>query len=140
MSNSFNPDELMKIFSSLKMPNMPDFHALAESQKRNLEALSSANRLAMEGAQAVARRNMEIMQQVMGELSHAVQTLTNTDGSPQDKASQQADMLKGAYERAVTNMQEVAELIQKSNGEAVSVINRRFTEALEEVKSLVHKG
>jgi hypothetical protein len=34
-------------------------------------------------------------------------------------------------------MQEIAELIQKSNGEAVSVLNRRFAEALEEVKDLV---
>ncbi|MBS7809881.1 phasin family protein [Roseococcus pinisoli] len=140
MSSNFNPDELMKIFGSLKMPNMPDFQALAESQKRNLEALTSANRLAMEGAQAVARRNMEIMQQVMGEMSQAVQSLSATDDSPQHKASLQAEMMKKAYERAVANMQEVAELIQKSNGEAVGVLNRRFSEALEEVKSLVHKG
>lgn len=136
MSSSFNPEEMMKIFSSLKMP---DFQALAEAQKRNLDALTTANKLAMEGAQAVGRRNMEIIQQVMGEMSQAVQALATTDGSPQDKATKQAELMKSAYEHAVKNMQEIAELIQKSNGEAVGVLNRRFSEALEEVKGLVNK-
>jgi phasin family protein len=140
MSSNFNADEMMKIFGSLKVPSLPDFQALAEAQKRNLEALTAANKLAMEGAQAVARRNMEIMQQVMGEMSQAVQSLAIADGSPQDKASRQADMMKTAYERAVANMQEIAELIQKSNGEALNVLNQRFSEALEEVKGLVNKG
>lgn len=140
MSSPFNTDEVMKLFGSLKVPNMPDFQAFAEAQKRNLEALTTANKLALEGAQAVAKRNMEIVQQAMGEMTQAVQSLATADGSPQDKATKQAEMMKGAYERAVANMQEIAELIQKSNGEAVGVLNRRFGEALEEVKSLVHKG
>jgi phasin family protein len=140
MANGFNTDEMLKLFSSLKMPGMPDFQALADSQKRNLDALTAANRLAMEGAQAVARRNMEIMQQAVGEMNQAVQSLATKEGSPQEKATRQAEIMKTAYERAVANIQEVAELIQKSNGEAVDVLNRRFSEALEEVKNLVSKG
>lgn len=138
MSGSgFNPEEMMRAFASMKMPGMPDFQALAEAQKRNLEALTAANKLAMEGAQAVARRNMEIMQQVMGEMTQAIQSIASVEGSPNAKAAQQTEMMKTAYERGVANMQEIAELIQKSNGEALGVLNRRFTESLEEVKSLV---
>lgn len=140
MSSPFNTDEFMKMFSSMKMPNMPDFQAFSAAQKRNLDALSAANKLAMEGAQAVAKRNLEIVQQAMAEMTQAVQSLAAADGSPQDKATKQAEMMKSAYERAVANMQEIAELIQKSNGEAVGVLNRRFGEAMEEVKSLMHKG
>lgn len=138
MSGSgFNPEEMMRAFSSMKMPGMPDFQALAEAQKRNIEALTTANKLAMEGAQAVARRNMEIMQQVMGEMTQAIQSIASVEGSPNAKAAQQTELLKTAYERGVANMQEIAELIQKSNGEALGVLNRRFTESLEEVKGLV---
>lgn len=136
-NNGFNPEEMMRAFTSMKMPGMPDFQAFADAQKRNLEALAMANKLAMEGAQAVARRNMEIMQQTMSEMTQAVQSMTSVEGSPNAKASQQAEMVKGAYERAVANMQEIAELMQKSNGEAVGVLNRRFAEALEEVKGMV---
>ena len=136
-SNGFNPEEMMRAFASMKMPGMPDFQAFADAQKRNLQALTTANKLAMEGAQAVARRNVEIMQQVMGEMTQAVQSMTTAEGSPGDKAKSQAEMMKAGYERAVANMQEIAELIQKSNGEAVGVLNRRFAEALEEVKVMV---
>lgn len=140
MSSPFNTDEIMKMFGSMKVPSMPDFQAFAEAQKRNLDALTTANKLAMEGAQAVAKRNLEIVQQAMGEMSQAVQSLAAADGSPQDKATKQAELMKAGYERAVANMQEIAELIQKSNGEAVGVLNRRFGEAMEEVKGLMHKG
>jgi phasin family protein len=136
-SQGFNPEDMMRAFTAMKMPGMPDFQAFADAQKRNLEALTMANKLAMEGAQAVGRRNMEIMQQVMGEMTSALQNMTATEGTPNAKAAQQAALMKTGYERAVANMQEIAELIQKSNGEAVGVLNRRFAEALEEVKSLV---
>ncbi len=137
MANNFNPEEMMRAFTSMKMPGMPDFQAFADAQKRNLEALTTANKLALEGAQAVGRRNMEIIQQVMSEMTQAMQSLSVTEGSPNAKAAQQAELMRTAYERAVANMQEIAELIQKSNGEAVGVLNRRFAEALEEVKELV---
>jgi phasin family protein len=137
VANNFNPEEMMRAFTSMKMPGMPDFQAFADAQKRNLEALTTANKLALEGAQAVGRRNMEIIQQVMSEMTQAMQSLSVTEGSPNAKAAQQAELMRTAYERAVANMQEIAELIQKSNGEAVGVLNRRFAEALEEVKELV---
>ncbi|WP_431268164.1 TIGR01841 family phasin [Dankookia sp. P2] len=48
-------------------------------------------------------------------------------------------MLKTACEKAVANMKEVADLIQKSNQEALGLLNKRFTEAMDEVKTLVVK-
>lgn len=130
--SGFNMNEMMKGFGQ-----MPDMQALMEAQRRNLEALAAANRIAMEGAQALARRNMEILQQTMTEMTEAAQRLASAEASPQAKAAQQAEVLKAAYERAVANMKEIADLIQKSNGEAVGLLNRRFTEAMEEVKTLM---
>lgn len=139
MAQGFNTDDMMRMFADFRLPGMPDMQALADAQKRNLEALSNANKLALEGAQAVARRNMEIIQQAMGEMTQAMQTLT-AEGAPQDKMAQQTEMMKSAYERAIANMREIADLIQKSNGEALQVLNRRFTEAMDEVKAMVAKG
>ena len=136
----FNPEDMMRMFSSMKMPNMMDFQALADAQRRNLEAMAAANRVAMEGAQAVARRNMELMQQTMAEMSDAMRGLTAMDGNPATKAAQQAELMKANYERAVASMKELADLIQKSNGEALEVLNRRFAEALEEMQAMVKKG
>jgi phasin family protein len=94
--------------------------------------------VALEGAQAVARRHMEILQSSMTEMTEAMKALGSQD-SPQAKAARQAEMLKAAYEKAVGNMKEVADLIQKSNQEALALLNKRFTEAMDEVKSLMAK-
>ena len=131
--------EFQRMFAEMKMPAMPDMEALMAAHRRNLETLSAANRVALEGAQAVARRNMEIMQQTMAELTEGMRQF-NTGEPPQDRAVRQADMLKGSYERAVANMQEIGDLIQRSNGEALELLNKRFVEAVDEVKSLVAKN
>lgn len=131
--------EFSKMFADLKVPAMPDMEALMSAHRRNLETLSAANRVALEGAQAVARRNMEIMQQTMTELTDSMRQFASVD-TPAARATRQADMLKGAYERAVANMTEIADLIQKSNGEALGLLNHRFAESMEEIKALSHKA
>ncbi len=136
---SFKPDlDMLKVLGEFRMPAMPDMEALAAAQRRNIEALSTANRVALEGAQAVARRHMEIMQASVTEMTEAMRALSTAD-APQDKAAKQAELAKSTYEKAVSNLQEIADLIQKSNAEALSVLNKRFTEAMDEVKKLVVK-
>ncbi len=136
-TNAMN--EFQRMFADMKLPAMPDMEALMSAHRRNLETLSAANRVALEGAQAVARRNMEIMQQTMSELTDGMRQFSSGE-PPQARAVRQADMLKGAYERAVGNMQEIGDLIQRSSGEALELLNKRFVEAVDEVKGLVAKG
>lgn len=131
--------DMMRMLADFRLPGMPDMEQLAAAQRRNFEALSAANRVALEGAQAVARRHMEILQQSMSEMTQAMQSAGGAQDSPQARAAKQAEMLKAAYERAVGNMREIAELIQKSNSEALSLLNQRFTEAMDEVKGMVAK-
>lgn len=139
----FKPDmDVFKMLADFKMPNlpaMPDMEALASAQRKNIEAFSAANRVALEGAQAVARRHMEILQSSVAEMTEAMKTLSAAD-APQDKATKQAELAKSTYEKAVANLQELADLIQKSNSEAVSLLNNRFTEAMDELKGLMGKA
>ena len=94
----------------------------------------------MEGAQAVARRQAEMMQQALTEMGETVRALAAPGEGPQAKTARQADLVRQAYERAVANTRELAELIQRSSGEALDVLNKRFAEAMEEVKTLVEKA
>jgi phasin family protein len=131
--------QFTQFFSQMKMPSLVDVEPLLAAQRRNIEALTAANRVAMEGAQAVARRHMEIMQQAMAEMTETVRALSSTN-DPATRASRQAELLKSAHERAVANLQELSDMIQRANGEAVSLLNHRFAEAMDEVKSLVEKS
>ena len=131
--------EFTKMFSEMKWPMMPDMDGFIAAHRRNLETFSAANRVALEGAQTVAKRHMEIVQQTMQEMSETIRDLTSS-GNPQDRAAKQAALVKQAYERAVSHMKELSELIQRSNGEALQMLNARFAEAMDEVKALAEKA
>ena len=132
---SFKPNlDITKIMTEFRMPAMPDMMELAKAQQKNLDAITAANKVALEGARAVAERHMEIVQQSVAEMQDAMRSMASP-GDMQEQAAKRADMAKAAYERAAAQMQELADLIQKSSGEALSVLQKRFTEAMEEVKN-----
>jgi phasin family protein len=132
--------EMTRHFAELRFPTMiPDSSALLAAHRRNMEVLSAANRLALEGAQAVARRHMEIMQQTMTEFTEHARELSHAE-SPQAKAARQAELVKKSYERAVANIKDLSDLIQRSNAEALHVLSDRFKEAMDEIKALLEKS
>lgn len=131
--------DFTRLLEDMKLPGMPDIAALTEANRRNLEALTAANRVAVEGAQAVARRHMEIMQQAMQEMTEGMRALSSPE-APQARAAKQAELVKQGYQRAVTNMQELHDLIQRSNTEAMHLLNQRFMEAMDELKQLAGKS
>ncbi len=131
--------DFSKFFAELRLPHGANMESLVAAQRRNLEVLAAANKVAMEGAQAVARRHMEIMQASLADLTETVGSLASPT-APQEKAAKSAELIKRSYERAVANMKELSDLIQKSNGEAMEMLNKRFAEAMDEVKRLVADG
>ncbi len=136
-----DPGKMMEEFSKmLKQYNLPgvDMDSLMASQKKNLEALTQANRVALEGMQAVAKRQAEILQETMNEASKAVDVLSKA-GSPTEVAAKQAELAKDAFERALANMRELAEMVAKSNEEATSTINARISATLDEIKDMALK-
>ena len=132
-------NEFTRMFSEMKMPAMLDMESVMAAHRKNMEVLSNANRVALEGAQTVARRHMEILQQTMQEMTATMKDLS-TPESPQAKAAKQTELMKIAYERAVSHMKELADLIQRANAEALGLLNARFTEAMDEVKALASKA
>jgi phasin family protein len=141
--NPFGDFDFSKMMDPSKM--MGDFKVsgvdmdqVVASQRRNLEALTAANQLAVEGMQAIARRQAEILRQMMEEASQAMRDVMSA-GSPEDKAARQTELAKEAFKRAISNMRELAEMVAKSQGEAFDVINKRVTDSLDEVKGLIAK-
>ena len=129
--------ELSNMLKQYKVPGV-DVDSIVASQKKNLEALTSANRVAIEGMQAVVKRQAEILQETMNEASKAVDALSKA-GSPPDIAAKQAELTKDAFERALSNMRELAEMVAKSNQEATNTINSRISASLDEMKEVALK-
>ena len=137
----FDPTNLVGEFSNMlkqyKLPGV-DVDSIVAGQKKNLEALTSANRVAIEGLQAVVKRQAEILQETMNEASKAVDALSKA-GSPPEVAAKQAELAKDAFERALSNMRELAELVTKANQDATSTINARISASLDEMKEVALK-
>jgi phasin family protein len=130
-------EQFSKRIAEMQLLTMPDIDAVTTAHRRNMEALSAAYRAALEGAQAVTRRNGEIMRQAMTEMEEAVKAVASAQ-APEEKAAKQMELLKAAYQHAA-NMKDMSELIQKANAEAVGLLSRRFSEGTDEVKSLMDR-
>ncbi|QQR68303.1 MAG: phasin family protein [Alphaproteobacteria bacterium] len=127
--------DFAKTFSQYKMPGV-DVETLVAAQRRNIEAVSAANQLAFEGLQAVWHRQGEIMRQTVQEASDMLgQMMTVT--TPEEKVAKSAALSKMAFEKALSNMKELAEMVAKSNYEAVEVISARVSDSIEELRGSI---
>ncbi|TVR79287.1 MAG: phasin family protein [Rhodospirillales bacterium] len=130
-------DEFSKMMKNYKLPGV-DVDSLVASQRKNVEALTAANRVAFEGMQAVAKRQTEILQETFSEASKAMDAITKA-GSPPEAAAKQAELAKGAFEKALSNMRELAEMVSKAQEEATKTINSRIAESMDEIKDMALK-
>lgn len=136
--NPFMDMDVQKMMGEFKIPNV-DVDAVVAAQKKNIEALTSANQLAVEGMQAIAKRQADIMRQTVEELQKNMQSFMS-NGAPEAKAAKGAELTKTAFEKAIANMKELSEMVAKSNGEAFDVINKRVAESLDEIRALTEKA
>lgn len=132
----FNMD-ISKIMGDLKMPSL-DFEQGMQTVRRNIEAMTAANQLAMEGWQTIARRQMEIIKNSLQESSTMINQLSAA-GTPEEKVARQIELLKQSYEQACANVREVQELAAKSGDQAMEVISDRVCGSLDEIKSAARK-
>ncbi|MQX36324.1 phasin family protein [Roseospira navarrensis] len=130
--------DFTKYLADMKVPGV-DLDAIMASQKKNVEALTNANRLAFEGMQAVMQRQAELLRQSMEEYAKTAQSMGDMK-DPQDAIARQTDMAKMGFERMISNMREMSELLAKSNNEVFELLNKRFTETLDEMKGMMDKA
>ena len=130
--------DLESLASSFKLPNV-DTNVVIEIQRKNLEAVTAANKIALEGAQTIARRQAEIVREAVKGMGDATNAITSAK-TVEEKLVKQADFVKAAYAKNVADIRELSELGAKSGREAFEVINSRVTEGLEEFGKQVKKA
>lgn len=138
-SDFFNPNfannDFAKMFENYQ--SVPfDMRAFMETQRKNMQAVSEAQHAAMEGIQALAQRQAEIISQIVEENSSLAKGALS-EGTPEEKIAQNADMFKKAYERSIKNLNEISDLISKSNQEATGIINKRVSASMNELKAAI---
>ena len=122
---------------SLRVLELPgvDIPTVLSSHQRNVEALTSANRAAMEGLQGILARQMEILQQTMQEANANISELTGA-ANPGEAAVRQGELAKEAFENALRMMLELAEMAIQANTAAFDAIQTRVTQNIGEVEEI----
>lgn len=116
------PDfDFTKLMKDFKLPGV-DLATIMDREKKNIEALTEANRVAFEGWQALARRQAEILQESIKQAVGSVQG--------EDAPAKRMDLASHAFQTAVSNMRELAEMAAKSQKEAFDIICKRVEENL----------
>ncbi len=134
-SEFFSQNDFTKAFEQYQ--NLPfDMNALMDTQRKNMQALTEAQQHALEGLQAIAQRQATIMSQIVEDNSAIAKEFMG-EGTPEEKLSKNADMFKKIYERTITNLQELSEMVNKSNNESSKIINKRVSASMNEIKGSV---
>jgi phasin family protein len=109
------------------------------AQRRNIEAFSQANQLAVEGAHAMAKRQIEMTQQTLEEFSSLVREMTQPV-SPEDRISKNTEYAKKMIDKSLNHGREIAALATKAGSEASEVLQKRTAEGLDEMRAFTCKS
>jgi phasin family protein len=136
-THSLFDTDMTKLMAEFKVPGV-DMDTIMSTQRKNIEALTKANQLAIEGLQTVARRQAEILRGGFEEASALMRDLMQSQ-TPEDRVSRQADAAKKSLERALSSARELAEIVAKAGNEAFDVLHHRMGESLDEVRDAMAK-
>ena len=129
--------DFSKAFGDFRIPGF-DAGSIADAQRKNLEALTQANQLAVEGMRALAQRQAEIMRQAFEEASVLWRDLIQPT-APEERLVKHTAAAKQAFEKGAANMRELNELGAKASIDVFGVIARRVIEGFDEVRLYAKK-
>lgn len=137
-SDFFSQSDFSKVFENYQ--NMPfDMQSFMDTQRKNVQALTEAQQLTLEGLQAIAQRQSKILSQIIEDQSSLAKEMMS-EGTPEEKIAKNAKLYKGIYERTISSLQELSQMINKSNMEASSIINKRVSATMNEIQSSIEKS
>ena len=118
--------DFTKLMSQFRLPGV-DFTAFVDRERKNIEALAKANRIAFEGWQRLVRRQAEMLEETMKKVV--------ADAGQEDVKKKRTDLAKEGFEKALANMRELAEMTTQSQKEAFDVVRKRIEENVEEIRN-----
>jgi phasin family protein len=111
-----------------------DADKVLAAQQRNIDAFANASQIVVDGAKALAKRQSEIVQSSVDQWMAASQgTFSMKPGEfvPADQLSK----VKSAYESAMVNSKDMADIAMKAQSEAAAVLTKCFMANIDDMKA-----
>lgn len=123
--------DLSQLVKNFKVPGI-DIAAIVEAQRKDMEALAEANRLAYEGIKSLAERRNELLRESLAEWQEMMKTGIGPDALPK-----QTELVRKRVQNAMKNMRELAEMEAANRNKAWKVMQDRFQENLSNLQKLL---
>ena len=131
--NPFDFD-VTKIFADFRFRPF-DVEAAWAAQRRNIEALSQANQLAVESMQTLAKRQIELTRETFEGFSALWRDLA-APASTEDRIAKNTEYMKQMLEKGVKHGGEIATITAKAGTKATEILHKRANESLDEMRAL----
>ena len=133
MANATNPfGDIQKIMDQFKVPGV-DMPAIIEARRKDIEALVAANKAAFESMKALGAKQTEMFKEAMQGIQESAKAVGKGVGDP----GKQAELVRNACAKAIADMQDLAEMMRKSQADTMAHITRRADEHVAEIKNLM---
>ena len=124
-------EDLKKLIEKFQLPNV-DIDALIDWQRKDLEALTEANRQASEGIKALVERRNDILREALAEWQAAVREATSAEAM-----SKRAEIAKQGMQKAIANFRELSEMEAQARNNAWKVVQERMQENMASLQKLL---
>lgn len=122
------------LMQQFKLPDL-DFPAFLDARRKDFDALTAVNRIAVKGAETLAVKQAEIVRNSLEDLQLVMQQLLPVGGN--GKAGNSRETIQQALQKTFTNMRELADAAQESQSEVFEVVRTRVQQNIDELKGLV---
>jgi phasin family protein len=111
-----------------------DVDAMLNIQHRNIEMMVEANRIFVDTAQAIARCQSDMMKDCVEQMTR-VFTEFSGRGEPGEIATKEGPAVQALFEKTACHVRDIAELLSKSNADAIQLVNGRMKAIVDETRA-----
>ena len=128
--------DLTQMLEQFKAPGV-DMTAFVAARRKDVDALTAANKAAYEALQDLGRTQTEMLTHAMKGMQESAEGLMR-EGVKGAAPTPQAEAARVAWERMLSDIKELAELARKSQAQAVAGLTATATESTKVIKNLAH--
>lgn len=128
-------NDLKALFEKFRLPGI-DTQKLMGSYRKDIEALLSANERAFAALEALSRKQTDLFTEVVKEWQAGTKEVIAKEGGA-EKVNLVAAHAQKAFVNAIAAMKDMAEIAAKSTQDVVSILNKRYHEGIEELRSSI---
>jgi len=136
-TGDFHPfRDLTKTLEQFKVPGV-DMSAFVNARRKDVEALTAANKAAYEALQDLGRTQTDMLTHAMKGMQESAEGMLR-EGIKGADTTKQAEAARVAWQRMLADIKELAELARKSQAQAVAGLTETATESTKVIKNLAH--